>query len=51
MDLCLSEQCNKQVNVFVMELIDVSHSIAPIEDAKELPDEKLLIPDAILTQA
>ena len=46
MDHCLIEQCNKQVSVFEMELLDVSSSIASIEDAKELPDEKLWISDA-----
>ena len=41
MDLCLLEQCNKQVNVFEMELLDVSCSIAIVEDTKQLPNEKL----------
>ena len=42
---------NKQVNVFEMELLDVSHSIATtcIEDAKELPNEKSRISDAIFS--
>ena len=38
LDYCLLEQYNKQVNVFEMELLDVSHSISTIEDAKALPD-------------
>ena len=38
---CLFEQHNKQVGGFKMELLDISHSIATIDDAKELPDEKL----------
>ena len=49
MDRCLLEQCHKRVNVFKRELLDVSRSIATIEDAKELPDEKSRISDAIFS--
>ena len=49
MDCCLLQQCNKRVNVFEMELLDVSCSIATIEDAKELPGEISLISDAIFS--
>ena len=49
LDRCLLEQCHKQVNVFEMRLLDISHSIASIKDAKELPDEKSPISDAIFS--
>ena len=35
---CLLEQYNKQVNVFEMEKLNISHSIATMGDAKALPD-------------
>ena len=44
---CLLEQYNKQVSGFEMELLDVSCSIATIDDAKELLYEKFWIFDAI----
>ena len=47
-DHCLLEQYNKQVNDFEMELLDVSRSIATIDDAKELPSEKSQISDTVL---
>ena len=43
-DCCLLEQYNKQVGGFEMELLDISHSIATMEDTKELPDEKSWTP-------
>ena len=41
MDHYLLEQFNMQVNVFEMEMLDISRSIAFIEDAKELPNEEI----------
>ena len=49
MDCFLLEQCNKQVNIFEMELLNVSLSIATTEGANELPDEKSRISDAIFS--
>ena len=46
-DCCLLEQYNKQVIGFQMELLDISHCIATMEDAKELPDEEFRISDAM----
>ena len=49
MDHCLLEQYSKQVIVFEMEMLNVSRSMAGIEDAKELPDGKSRIYDAIFS--
>ena len=49
MDRCLLEQSDKQVNVFEMELLNVSRSIAFIEDAKELPNANMWIFNAIFS--
>ena len=35
MDCCLLEKCNKQVNVFEMELLDVFRSLTTTKDAKK----------------
>ena len=48
-DHCLLEQYKDQISGFKMELIDISRSIATIEDAKELADEKSWISNAIIS--
>ena len=48
-DCCLWEEYEQRVSGFEMELFDISCSIATIEDAKELPNGKSWISNAIFS--
>ena len=47
MDHCLLEQCNRQIAGFETKMLDLSRTIATMEDTSELNNEKLQISDVI----